>query len=488
MPAHASAAGGTRIHTQFERYLNGQSLDYSSPLMREAAERATPGIVNLPLPLSAGALVECAFTFEVVGVGFRGFMDLVVPNSYVIPGCEGGVPGVVDHKSTSSFRYLKTPEVLRTDVQAMIYAYKALTLFPELPPAPGVDLVWNYVATRGASKTQRTHLRVIPEHIVSQVKGPIAETALELVATYVGRPRALDLPPSTDHCDAYGGCPYKSLCTDLHCGPLGHLTPEEESTMTQSGIDLFTRLEVVKAQEDKKTILPPGITDAPAGYVPMPFLLPLPQQTKPEVEEVVAINPPEWQPPPTPEQRAAAATEAPAAPIKVTRKRRTKAEITADDALAPNSPEAMARRASIAAINEMVAGTEKAIPDAYDTSPATIPAPRPYIPPKEFASGDGAWPDVKRFTLYVDCAPNGYHVDASVLFYRAKEIVHKNLEVADYRFVDYGKGQGALVVAVNHLLDSETYTDIVVDSRTPEAALCLAGMTARAGHVVRGFR
>ena len=344
VPPHASAAKGSLIHKQFEAYLKGESLDYSSPAMREAAERALPGVINLPPPQSPGMLVEHGFSFETSGgIVFRGFMDVVLPDSGVVPGCEGGAPCVIDHKSTSSFRYLKSPEVLRTDVQAMIYAYRAMAMFRN----PTVDLVWNYVRTKDSAQTQRVHLRVVSEHVTEQFLGPITKTATELVAMYAAAPRVLDLPPSLGQCDAYGGCPYKLNCTDLHSGPMGHLTHDEElntkpmfpstkdTTMTQSGASLFDRLETAKAQEDKTShvgaialevpvALPAGISDAPAGWTPPAFLLPK--------TEVVAINPPEWQPPPTPEQRAAAAVATPAEepPAATKRKRRTKAEMQAD--------------------------------------------------------------------------------------------------------------------------------------------------------------
>ncbi len=171
VPPHASAAKGTLIHSQFERYLKGESLDYSTPALREAAERAMPGIVNIPQPKSPGMLIEHGFTLPTErGILFRGFMDVVVPHAHVVPGLTGDNPCVIDHKSTSSFRYAKTKDVLLTDVQAMIYAYETMRTYR----SPVVDLVWNYVTTKGAAATERRHLRVMSQHVAEQFNGPIA--------------------------------------------------------------------------------------------------------------------------------------------------------------------------------------------------------------------------------------------------------------------------------------------------------------------------
>ncbi len=478
-PTHASAAKGTLIHSQFEKYLKGESLDYSTPALREAAERAMPGIVNLPAPLTEGMEVEKAFSFQTErGIVFRGFMDVVVPHAHLVPGLTGDNPCVIDHKSTSSFRYAKTPETLSTDTQAMLYAYEAMRTYR----SPVVDLLWNYVQTKGAAATQRVHLRVVSEHVAAQFLGPISASAMQIATVYAQHPKVLDLPPSRDACDAYGGCPYKYLCTDLTtAGPF-----KEETNMTSS-VDLFSRISAANAKEDAAEV--PGITNAPVGWVAPSFLLPSNQQVSTPVAQVVAnlaanpelygptslfpppmpvtvaINPPEWQPPPTVAERAAAAVQV-LEETKPKRTRRTKAEMAAD----------AAKEALIAAGGQhIVDQVDTYVADAPTTpppaAPATIPAPAP-----------------AGFTLFVDCTPlAGNFVDASDVFSQAKALVNDELKVKDYRFVDYGKGQGAFLIAVNHVMDGVT-SDIVIDSRTPEALLCLSDLIARSGRVVRGFR
>ncbi len=493
-PEKKGTATGTRSHSQIERYLKGEPFDYSTPAMREAAEIVIPGMVNLPPPMSPGMLVENPFRFDTTdGIVYRGVMDVEVPDSLVIPGCEGGMPGIIDHKTTKAARYVKTPAELEVDEQSNIYAYAMMAKYR----SPVVDVVYNYLFTEGARRTQRVHLRMHSARVTQEFQR-IQAVGREIAVTYHSNSKPLDLPPNRAACDAFGGCPYKSLCTDLHSGPLGHLTPEESAadvpmfpqpkdhTMTQSGVDLFAKLETLNAKETA-TPMPAGITNAPADYVPAPFLMPPAMGPGPgpalawslsggeyNPSAPVAINPPEWQPPPTPEQRAAAATEAPpAAPAK--RKRRTKAEMAAD------------------AAQPLAADADAAgVADVYTTAPATIPAPPADHNDEVFIAYDpkAASESHSLMTLYVDCIPSHSFTDAANIFSKAKEIIKADLKVNDYRFVDYGKGQGALVVAVNHILDEGKlgYQDVVIDSRTPEGLLCLSDFVARANVVVRGVR
>ncbi len=478
VPPHASAAKGSLIHKQFERYLRGESLDYSTPSLREAAERAMPGIANLPPPATPGLLVEHGFSFETSrGIVFRGFVDLVVPDSASVPGCEGGAPCVVDHKSTSSFRWAKSTDVLMTDVQAMIYAYWAMSHFK----VPVVDLVWNYVTTKGAAATERRHLRAVQSHVVEQFLGPIVATATELCATYEQQPKPLDLAPNLAACDAYGGCPYRALCTDLHSGPLGHQDLFEPfPTLTKGSpmtMDLFSRLESVKATEDAAP-LPAGITNAPADFVPRPFLMP---NAIPVAEPHVAINPPEWQPPPTPEQRAAATVTAEAVPAK--RTRRTKAQMAADAALQAGTASRVVLEMANP-VDELVAETERIMPDAYKTEAATIPAPVLAPVPREFTGGGfGEYNEPTRFTLYLDCAPenketlHGYH-----LYGKVNEELQKTFG-ADFRRIKF-EGPGLFCAGFLKLFD-ENPRDIVIDTRTAEGLLVVDSLRARAGLVIR---
>lgn len=486
VPEKKGTATGTRTHKQKELYLNGMSLDYSTPAMREAAEIAIPGMVNLPAPLdppstwpipeeeqvvrNAIMRIEQPFSIAVLdGPSWRGVKDVEVPDSIVIPGCGGGRPGVIDHKSTKAARYVKTPGDLREDTQANVYAKDAMDKYN----SPSVDVVYNYVFTEGARRTQRVHLimyRDQAEDIFSQRR----LRASEIDVIYKERPSTLDLPYNKAACRSFGGCPYIGLCTDLNSGPMGHLTPEEEANMTQSGLELFARIEASNKAEDKATTdVVPGVSNVPEGFTIPPFLMP--QRAVPTTHfvinepanAVVAINPPESTLPPMPMVTSTIATDAPPTE-KAKRMRRTKAQIEADNAteiakLLP--PE------RVAEIQQELTEKAKSEDEAQDR--------HEHRQQRQLDTG---------FTLYVDCSPQNMPVtDAAGFIAAAKRIVQEELKVADYRFVDYGKGQGALVSAFAKLTENIT-GDIFIDSRTPEGLLVLGDLTARASYVVRGIR
>lgn len=98
------------------------------------------------------------------------------------------------------------------------------------------------------------------------------------------------------------------------------------------------------------------------------------------------------------------------------------------------------------------------------------------------------------FELYVDCIPLqvGYSVLEDFIA-DAQEIVRKETEacgegVADYRFIDYGKGAGALAIATLAALRANPPAALVVRTNTSEAYAVLATITPFASRVVQGLR
>lgn len=515
-PEKKGTATGTNVHTQKQLHLNGLPFDCSSAAMRTAMEIAIPGLVNLPAPLAAPSAwpipeaeqaqrdlvmrIERPFDFVMNnGLSFRGVKDVEVPDSKIIPtpegalfACAGGAPGVIDHKSTKSTRYIKTVEELLKDEQSNIYAYDAMVRYK----SPHADVVFNYVLTEGRPRTVRVGLRMYSPRVVEEM-GRIQAAGFAMTVMYKEQPKPLDLTPNLEACDAFGGCPYKSLCTDLHSGPLGHLTPEEEMNMTQSGADLFAKIAATNAQEDAKAPLSaaapplfapapasvaaiPGISNVPPGFSIPLFLTPAAQQP------TVAINPPEWQPPQTAEQRTAesAEVETPAAEEKAKRTRRTKAQIAADN-LAD-----LHKNGTSHAAPEQVPGIEAAgvivksetseafPPDTYVADPVTIPAP-----PSVGVVAPGCVPN-KTVTLYLDCAPEGLGIlRASDLYAEVNAGLEKTFSASNYRLIKY-EGPGLFVAGFMKLFDQNPQ-DIVVDTRTAEGLLVVEVLRARAGMVVR---
>lgn len=407
-PDKASAALGTAVHAQCERYLRGEGFDYSTVFTKKAAEIAQRGTHLLPAPCTPGMRVENRpigaspvddknFRFtDVHGVTWQGRMDVTVEDSIVVPGLWGGAPAVLDHKTSSNVeKYALIAEDLHTDPAAVIYAYYLMGMYQ----SSMVDLQWIYYQTKGKQLTLPVRQRVYSPRVVDEF-GKLSDVGLAVrhVLQMVRDP--LEIPPCEgtqprgsgeygDPCNAYGGCPYKEFCPDVFdrfglpitAGVSMNGTAAGQALMQQIAQDAsiaapppdpylayaawrtgvpasavppgYEALEarylaslpppVVALKELAPFALPLGITNAPPGYVPAPFLW----EGKPVEpgaiteggklsafgEKIMAslpptINPPgEFQAAPTVEERSAVLVPAEKAPGK--RTRRTKAEMAA---------------------------------------------------------------------------------------------------------------------------------------------------------------
>ncbi len=401
--SNASADLGSAVHYQLERHLRGEGMDYSTPYKKRAAEIALLGVPLLPPPLTPGMRVENRlvgtptdaphdkyFSFQMSNdIVYRGTMDVSVPDSIVVPGLWGGAPACVDHKTSGNISaYSLTEDDLNTDVQAVIYAYRLMSMYQ----SPVADLAWNYLPTKAKTAVTR-RMRVYSPRVVDEF-GRIHAHGTEMSSAYYSRPDPLDLPPCRDNagsgekddpCEAYGGCPHKAHCTDVF-SPMGFAIPRsypsKETHMTQlngttegnarmaaleasappdpyalyavwratapaapsaPGYEAFEARFQSEAVAKLQALVPPpppvvaapvalpaGIDNAPADFVARPFLLA--GMATPVAPP--AINPPEYQPAPTLEERAAVLTptvKEPGAAAAAAKKRvrRTNEEIAA---------------------------------------------------------------------------------------------------------------------------------------------------------------
>jgi hypothetical protein len=206
-PQHPSAALGQEVHErQLGPYLlEGREFDFT----RSSGEIANELRTLIPVARTPGLQVERQFMIPSPSGDFWyvGYLDLWAPDSAVVPGMTGGAPLVGDFKTTSNLAYAKTPETLKTDTQAQLYA-AAMMVEEE---ANELDLVWFYTRTRRPYRGQRVHLRVGGSHVADQF-ARIDAVGRELFSTRSASPRPDDLPPSVRMCDAYGGCPYRHKC------------------------------------------------------------------------------------------------------------------------------------------------------------------------------------------------------------------------------------------------------------------------------------
>lgn len=323
-PPHPAALLGTEVQDeQIDPYLlTGRGFDFSRP-SGEIAQKLVP---LLPAPQSPGLVLRRKFEIPSPSglFSYRGEFDIYASDSKIVPGLVGGVPLLGDIKTTGNLKYAKTAEKLRTDIQAQLYAM--VILFEE--PTDELDAVWFYTRTRGAPKAERHHVRLIASHVAEQFE-IIDALGKECATIKVQAPTAADLPPNARMCDAYGGCPFRSICNlspAVHSAAINH----EEIVRNMGTADFLTQLR----KNVGAPAAPPAVTSVvPSTPNPMASLLPAwataPVDPMP-ARHGALINPPEAALPPAPPVGvvvvASAAPTEPATP-GAKRTRRTKAEM-----------------------------------------------------------------------------------------------------------------------------------------------------------------
>ena len=190
---------GTSIHKEVETFFTDGTRPTSAP--------ALATLEHLPSP-TAGFFAELELaepSLYVDGVRVKGFIDLV--------GLVGETVEIYDLKTVSSWRYCKTEDDLRTDVQQGVYAKWAEARFPE---ATSVKVALVYVR-RDNAKVRVVAAELTKDEIAATWAG-VVETALLMKET-AGKTLdqvegANDVSPK-GACSAFGGCPFFGVCWSL---------------------------------------------------------------------------------------------------------------------------------------------------------------------------------------------------------------------------------------------------------------------------------
>ncbi len=436
-PPNQSAALGTETHWQLETYLNGGQLDYT----KESGYIAASGVHHLPTPPLSKLNLESRFKFQspMTGFWYHGIRDVFLPQGTLSQYMD---PLVIDHKTTSSLKWAKTPEDLLTDVQAMVYAYSAMST--------SVRLRWVYYQTKGARKSLPVEVIVSRDHVVEQFSKIELTTAemqhiLDVVATEPARGLDLlkSLPPSPEACESFGGCPYRHICnlspSDRLASIFSKPTPTQEHTMSvQSLIErLKNKGAAVVEVENPGTSLE-SVTTFSQDFINPP---PLPAVLQPEL----VVGPGE-----DVKEAMQAVKRGPGRPKK------NEGPLTRPSS---NQPPKLPQTGLIV----------EGVPERVDQGP-TGPGPIGY-------------------TLFVDCLPQDHVQDTAFIYAIARKAVCDKAKVADYRLVEYGAGPGLLAVAVEDLINSGALEgNVFVSTACQETNACLSVLTQRAKSVVRGIR
>lgn len=196
---------GLDVHAILEAYY--KHLTPCPPT--KAGKIAASGIHTLPKEDTVlGIEKELFFKDASKPYWFRGIVDLVGPL------------GPLDHKTTSNFRWAKTPEELREDPQAIIYTaiWKLLIGHLKLPNT-FKQAQWTYFLTNDTPRAKAvkfnkvdslTTLYPITDEIFGKWDKIIAEP-------YPDQFLQDDLcneifPCNTDHCPRFKGCPHRAMC------------------------------------------------------------------------------------------------------------------------------------------------------------------------------------------------------------------------------------------------------------------------------------
>jgi hypothetical protein len=127
------------------------------------------------------------------------------------------IPQIDDLKTTSDFRYCKTPDELGHDVQMVSYAKWALWRLFELkkkPPPTFVSLRHVYVRTRGKRVATARDVLVTPADVEARWQEILVDVRdMVALASMGAEVNPQDVPATTtDHCSAYGGCFFRGQC------------------------------------------------------------------------------------------------------------------------------------------------------------------------------------------------------------------------------------------------------------------------------------
>ena len=186
---------GKAVHQVLERYLKTKSIKDESIEEKIAA----PGLKFLPPNLDPSNIEKQIF-FGIEGHIFHGYIDF-----YDHVGSQIWLVG--DHKTCSTFATALTPDDLKTNVQANVYAQ---WLFTE-KNADTVELRWIYYRTKSTPDARVIEATLTKEEAARNFK-PILETVGEIKKLVEAKTKSKDLERTESACFKYGRCPYYVAC------------------------------------------------------------------------------------------------------------------------------------------------------------------------------------------------------------------------------------------------------------------------------------
>lgn len=470
-PESEAMRRGKRLHTELERWLLSGDVEYLSPTTRPVVEL---GILHPPVePESVERRMDV--TARTTGtVPILGFIDLEDPDTRT----------VTDHKTTSSWTYMRTSEELSWDPQAILYCHDALDRWGGLEP---ITFRHIYYRTKNSPAVRVVDVELSVGMIrdrfrrICSTLESMQETAVQDFA---------DVTANLEACSDYGGCPYRTECA--RAGKLGspfsRLNPKSLTAQERSNsMNYAEMLAARRAQQSK-----------PAPATPEEVETPEPQeqpQEQPQEPRIVAaaVNPPDGtpmdklpEPEPEPEPKKARGVRYGDALVSGMKKSEL---VEAWQALSPSheAPElewdgtSKVMRTTLvrdvtALVNAGCQPTAAAEPVAEETAPEEEIAPEELALNQQLGSSHEPAPVVQeapeaRLSLYVGCVPRGRTVVyLDQLLRRFQQLVEQDAGVPHYSLIPYAEGPKRVAAALRMAIADDSIqlpAELVVDRRHP---------------------
>lgn len=454
-PPHPSAVIGSRVHEILEDYLRDGTIpdpsesltvDLPSGKSRTVAPGriAQAGIRHLPRP--GEARVEDHFLFRVQpmkkgaeSVRLQGYVDFQVWSD------DGKKALVGDHKTTSNFRWMKTPELLAVDPQAAIYAMNAV-----IDGAEEITLRWVYYLTTGKNPRTKVSELTLGIDEVQDMFDPVYRSALEIYQIQreykEGRLTVLDIPPPEDlnACNAFGGCYYRDRCSLTNEQKIRSYFRKESRNM-----GLRDMLEKKKAKEAANTPAPETVEEV---ETPAP-------ETVEEEETAEGLE---------------TETEATAA------LREEVSEWTDEYLEGLDRDELKTLALNHGLISESSRVRVKGLITLLITYRDGLCGDTEPVAEEAEETADA--PEGSTLCVYVGCAPNVPYTEGADFIRRANDTVCRSEGLPHYSAAEYGKGPGMLAQALREIVPTSGH--VVFDRGTP--SFIVAEFTPGAYMVVRG--
>ena len=209
-PPTPAMARGTDIHAHMEKWGKSGALPPPDDEWFALIKMGTAAM-ELEVSKREDLILEQKFdlpTFE-GGPFWTGFIDALDPN--------GGTEEtgtfqcrVHDYKTLSDFRYVKTPDEIRNNLQLLSYAKFCIS---EESSIERVAIGHVYLRTKKPARVLMPPPVVVARDWIEEKWAGYIEIVREMYDLALNAPQsALDVTPHTDACGAYGGCMFRGDC------------------------------------------------------------------------------------------------------------------------------------------------------------------------------------------------------------------------------------------------------------------------------------